>query len=398
MKKRSTPRCRTARSARIPRIGVLVETATTWGRNISAGIHKYADRYGPWLVFIDPRGGEEPMTLPHGWRGDGVIARIANPLLTRELLTMKIPTVNVSGILLSDNPFPCVTTDLRASGSMAADYFLERGFRSYAYFSLLGLHYVATHQQAFSERLSADGFDCAVYSVRPRRGAVPDWNLDLTELGTWLKALPKPVAVLTWNASSSREVLFACQLADLPVPEEVAILSGSDDNLLCAMAHIPISGIQVPAEQIGYQAAKRLDGLMHKRKMKNDTILIPPSGITARRSSDTMAIADPSLVRAIRFVREQATRPIQVTDVSSHSGLSRRALERKFESAFGRSPASEIRRIRIEQAKNLLATTDLPIPEVAEQSGFGSPEYLAFIFRRAFGLTPLKYRRSARNR
>ena len=398
MKKGKTQRQQNGRPSRIPRIGVLVETATTWGRNVSAGIQKYADRYGPWLVFIDPRGGEEPMALPRGWEGDGVIARIVNPLLARELIATKIPTVNVSGILLPNHSFPCVTTDLSASGRMAAQYFLDRGFRSFAYFSLLGLHYVAVHQQAFTERLNKSGHACAVYAVRPRRGAEPDWNLNLAELGKWLKSLPKPVAVLSWNASSSREVLFACQLADLIVPEEVSILSGSDDNLLCAMAHIPISGIQVPAEQIGYQAAELLDGLMHKRKPKADTILIPPSGINARHSSDTLAIADPPLAKAIRFLRKNATLPIQVTDISSHSGLSRRALERKFETALGRSPASELRRLRLEQAKNLLETTDMPIPEVAEKSGFGSPEYLAFIFRHSFGLTPLKYRRSARNR
>lgn len=383
---------------RIPRIGVLVETATTWGRNVFVGIHKYASRHGPWLVFIDPCGGEEPMSLPKGWRGDGVIARIVSPVLTRELLATKIPTVNVSGIRLSDTPFPCVTSDLTASGRMAAEHFLDRGFRSFAYFSLLGLHYVATHQQAFAERLTESGYGCAVYSVRPRHGAQPDWNLDLAELGAWLATLPKPVAVLTWNASSSRDVLFACQVADLLVPEEIAILSGSDDSLLCALAHIPISGIQMPAEQIGYRAAQWLDELMHKRQPKSHTLLIPPAGITTRRSSDLLAIDDPALAKAIRFVRENASRPIQVTDVSAHSGLSRRALERRFEAALGRSPASEIRRIRIEQAKNLLETTDLPVPDVAERSGFGSPEYLASVFGSAFGLTPLKYRRAARNR
>jgi LacI family transcriptional regulator len=398
MKQRPPPSHSAARPPQIPRIGVFVETSTTWGRNVSAGIQKYADRHGPWLVFIAPRGGDEPMSLPHGWRGDGVIARVANPLLTSELLAARIPTVNVSGILLSDNPCPCVTTDLTASGRMAADYFLDRGFRSYAYFSLLGLHYVATHQQAFADRLSEAGHTCAVYAVRPRRGAEPDWNLDLVELGKWLRSLPKPVAVLSWNASSSRELLFACQLADLLVPEEVAILSGSDDDLLCAMAHIPISGIQVSAEQIGYLAAKRLDDLMHNRRFARRIVLIPPSGIAARRSSDTLAIDDAALAKAIRFVRTNATRPIQVTDVSAQAGLSRRALERRFEAALGRSPASEIRRTRLERARSLLETTDMPIPEVAEKSGFGSPEYLAAIFHKTFGLTPLKYRRSARNR
>jgi LacI family transcriptional regulator len=137
---------------------------------------------------------------------------------------------------------------------------------------------------------------------------------------------------------------------------------------------------------------------MRKRKPRRHTLLIPPAGITARRSSDTLAIDDPALAKAIRFIRTHAERPITVTDVAAQAGLSRRALERRFETALGRTPAAEIRRCRMEQAKTLLETTDLPVPDVAEQSGFGSPEYLAAVFRRAFGLTPLKYRRVARNR
>lgn len=398
MKKPVRLRNRRSSAEETPRVAVLVETSSTWGRNVCAGIQQYAARHGPWLVFIEPRGSEEQVTLPHGWRGDGVIARMASPRLTRELLDLRIPAVNVSGIRLADNPFPCVTTDLSASGRMAARYFLDRGFRSFAYFSLLGLHYVMTHQQAFAEALREHGHACDVYSVKPRHGAEPDWNLDLAALGGWLKALPKPVAVLSWNASSSREVLFACQQARLLVPEEVAILSGSDDDLLCAMAHIPISGIQVPAQQIGYKAAELLDGLIQRKKVKNRLVLIPPSGITARRSSDTLALPDASLAKAVSFVRMNATLPILVTDVSAHAGLSRRALERKFEAALGRSPASEIRRLRLEQARSLLETTDMTVPEVAEKSGFGSPEYLAYIFRNELGMTPLKYRRTARNR
>lgn len=398
MKQHFTSPRRKDQPSRIPRIGVLVETSTTWGRKVFVGIQQYADRHGPWLTFIEPHGVEERVMLPHGWRGDGVIARVTHPPLARELQAMRIPVVNVSAIQLPGQSYPRVTTDLTASGKLAARYFLDRGFRSFAYFSLLGLHYVTTHQQAFEDKLREAGCSCAVYSVRPRHGAEPDWNLDLAELGKWLKSLPKPVAILSWNATSSREVLFACQLAGILVPEEVAILSGSDDDLLCAKAHIPISGIQVPAEQIGYKAAELLDGLMHKKKAKSRTILIPPSGITSRRSSDTLAISDTVLARAISFIRENAARPIQVVDISTHSGLSRRALERKFETVLGRSPASEIRRVHIERARDLLVNSDMAIPEVAEQSGFGSPEYLSFILRKELGQTPLKYRRTARSR
>ncbi len=377
---------------------MLVDTSTSWGRLVCTGIQKYAERNGPWLVFIEPLGVEEHVNLPKGWLVDGVIARIGHQALARELRALNTPVVNVSGILLPNDTFSRVSNDLSASGKMAAQHFLDRGFKSFAYFSLQGLPYVKAHQQAFAERIGESGYSCAVYSVCPKQGAIPDKNLDLEELGKWLQSLPKPVAVLSWNASPSREVLFACQLAGLLVPEEVALLSGCDDDLLCAMAHVPISGIQVAGEEVGYKAAELLDGLLRKKTPKKQTILIPPSGITGRRSSDNLAISDTALAKAISFVRTHAAYPIQVADISTHSGLSRRALERKFETVLGRSPASEIRRVHIERARELLATTDMPIPEVAEKSGFGSPEYLSFVFRQDTGQTPLKYRRSIRNR
>lgn len=383
---------------RIPRVGVLVDTCTTWGRMVCTGIQKYAERNGPWLVFIEPLGVEEHVSLPKGWLVDGVIARIGHPALARELCALKTPVVNVSGIQLPNDTFSRVSSDLSTSGKMAAQHFLDLGYTSFAYFSLQGLTYVKAHQQAFAEKLAESGYTCASYSVRPKHGAIPDKNLDLKELGKWLTSLPKPVAVLSWNASPSREVLFACQLAGLLVPEEVSILSGCDDDLLCAMAHIPISGIQVAGEEIGYQAAELLNKLLRKKRQKKQTILIPPPGITRRRSSDHLAISDVALAKAVSFVRTHAAYPIKVSDVATYAGLSRRALERKFELVLGRSPATEIRRVHVERAKELLATTDLPIPEVTEKSGFGSPEYLSFVFRQDVGQTPLKYRRSIRNR
>ena len=381
----------------IPRVAVLVETSTTWGRSVFAGIQHYADNHGQWLTFIEPRGMEESAMLPHGWRGDGVIARVVNKSLANDLRSMKIPVVNVSGIQVPGCSFPRVTTNLSISGKLAAEYFLNRGFSSFAYFSMLGLHYVATHQQAFTGKLKEASCDCAVYSVRPRRGAEPNWNLDLAELGNWLKSLQKPVAVLSWNASSSREVLFACKIAGVLVPEEVSILSGTDDDLLCALAHIPISGVKSPAEQVGARAAELLDKLMHRKAIRDRTILLPPSGITSRQSTDTLAIGDFAMLKALNFIRENKANQIKVDDIAHFAGISRRVLERRFETILGRSPALEIRRIHLEQAKELLTVTDMPIPDVAWKSGFGSPEYLSYIFRREIGQTPLKYRRSIRN-
>ena len=47
----------------------------------------------------------------------------------------------------------------------------------------------------------------------------------------------------------------------------------------------------------------------------------------------------------------------------------------------------------MDRARSLLVETDMPIPHVADASGFGSPEYMSYVFKRATGLTPREYRK-----
>ncbi|MBI5385407.1 MAG: substrate-binding domain-containing protein [Verrucomicrobia bacterium] len=389
---------RPLRPAPVPRVAVLVDTSTSWGRRLLQGINNYTRKHGPWQVFVEARGMEEPLRVPPGWQGDGVIARVGHATMAAELQALRLPVVNVSGIQLPETDFARVTTDMKAGAALAVNHFLDRGFRHFAYFSLLGLSYVATQQDAFVEAVRQSGNECAVHAVKPRTGAEPDWNLDLAELGRWLKSLPKPVGVLTWNASSSREIMFACQVAGLLVPEEVAVLSGSDDDVLCELLHVPLSAIHVASDQIGHRAARMLDKLMRGGAAPKKPVLIPPLRVVTRQSTDTLAIRDRALVKALSFIRENAARPIQVDDVARQAGISRRVLERHFMQILGRSPATEIRRVHLERARTLLVESDLPIPDVAEAAGFGSPEYLAYVFRTEVGMTPLRYRKEIRSR
>lgn len=78
--------------------------------------------------------------------------------------------------------------------------------------------------------VQAGGGDFASFAVKPQAGAEPDWRLDFAKLGEWVKGLPKPVAILCWNASGAREVVLGCQEVGLRVPEEVAVLSQADDD------------------------------------------------------------------------------------------------------------------------------------------------------------------------
>ena len=389
---------RALQAASPPRVAVLVDTSTSWGRRIVKGINSYTRKHGPWQIFVEARGIEERLRLPPGWQGDGVVARLSHAAMADELRALRIPVVNVSSIELPGPRFPRVVTDLQASARLAATHFLDRGFRHFAYFSLLGLSYVATHQAAFEQAVTEAGGDFASFAVKPVAGAEPDWNVDLAKLGEWLKTLPQPVGILTWNPSSAREIVYASQVASLFVPEQVAVLSGSDDDVLCELLQIPVSGILVAAEQIGFFAAQLLDRLMQGNPAPKEPTRLAPVGIITRQSTDTLAIKERPLVKALRFMHQNVNRVLRVEEVARHAGVSRRVLERQFMRILGRSPATELRRVHLERAKQLLVESDLAIPDVAEAAGYGSPEYLAYSFRRETGQTPLAYRREMRGR
>lgn len=381
-------------AAAAKRVAILVDTSTTWGREVIAGVHRYGQEHVGWQLFVEPRGVEQRQWLPTGWKGDGVIARVGFIELANRLKTLKLPVVNVSAITLPKMNFPRVVSDQVAAAQLAADHLLARGFRNFAYFSLLGLEYVVKHQQAFLDALRRGGHPCEVFAVQPQVGAEPDWNLDLKRLGIWLQSLPKPLAVFTWNSSSARELVYACLQIGLAVPEQVAVLSGSDDDLLCVVTPVPISAIKLAGEQIGYRAAAELDEMMSKQgTAPPEEVLIQPLGVVERRSTDTLAVDDEAMAKALRYIREDPGRAMTVTDVARKAGLCRRALELRFKHLLGRSPAAEIRRVRIEHATQLLQRTKLSVAIVAERSGFNSPEYMASVFRSQLATSPLFFRK-----
>jgi LacI family transcriptional regulator len=380
-----------------PRVAVLVDTATTWGREIITGIHMYSRSHGRWHLYLEARGSEEIMVLPSGWQGDGVIARVGAVQLARHLQRKRLPVVNVSGIQLRGPQIPRVANDVDGVAQMAVDYFFDRGFRHFAYLSLQGLEYVTRQRDTYVKILAKMGFKCAVHAVRVHIGfQSPHWNLKAEELGAWLKSLPKPVALFTW--SGGREVIHACLQAGLRVPEEVAVLNGSEDELLGQFSPVPVSGIQAASRKIGFEAAQLLDRLMNGAAAPAKAIDVPPIGVVTRQSTETMAIPDRSLITALSYIRENATRPIQVRDVAQRTGISRRMLERRFLETLGRSPAAHIGKVRMDRVKALLVETDLPINDIAEDCGFCSPEYMTAVFRKEMKTTPLRFRREARRR
>lgn len=383
-----------------PHVAVLVDTATGWGRRLVRGIVNHSRSHGPWYLWIKSGGQQAPVWLPPGWQGDGIIARVGTPATARHVAAARVPVVNISAIEIPGVDFPRVATDLAAAGRLAAEHLLDRGFQKFAYYGLERRAYVERHYRGFAEAVSGVCAQCPFYGTAADSGAGARtaWHTRQQGLFRWLKTLSKPVAIVTWTTEQGREVIHACRQAGLLVPEQVAVLAADNDELLCEACIPSLSGIALTSERIGYEAAALLDRMMHGARPRKRAILIAPTGVLTRQSTDTLAVDDADLARAVAFIRSHATDPIRVKDVLREVPVSRRWLERRFREVLGRGPGEEIRRVRLQRAKLLLAETDMPVPQVAVAAGFGSREYMAAAFKSQTGLSPRQYRRRTQAR
>ena len=182
-----------------------------------------------------------------------------------------------------------------------------------------------------------------------------------TDLADWLLSLPLQTGVLAMCDHWAVEVLQICRDVGLRVPEDIAVLGVDDDEFYCQLARPALSSVILASEAIGLRAAELIDSLLgksNKRRNLAPEILLPPVGIATRRSTDVLAIDEPNVVAAIRFIRENCNRPIDVSDVLKEVPVSRRWLERRVQDVLGITLGAEIRRVRIERAKRLLTPNE----------------------------------------
>jgi transcriptional regulator GlxA family with amidase domain len=78
--------------------------------------------------------------------------------------------------------------------------------------------------------------------------------------------------------------------------------------------------------------------------------------------------------------------------VTELSAIPERTLKRRFKAATGSSLIEYLQNLRVEEAKQLLESTDLPMEDISEQSGYSDTSFFRRLFKRLTGLTPGKYR------
>lgn len=384
------------------RVLLIIETSRAYGRNLIEGISRFALECNDWHIHFEDRGLlEEPSGWLRRWQGDGILARTALPSLARLLKRKKCPIVELHGFgkygentTLYSEVQICDTS----IGKLAADHFWERGFRNTGFYSGGSAWWSRTRTKVFAERLRSRGIRCDIYAgdFESPPTQHPVWeNKYEKKLEKWLLSLPKPIGIWAITDSHAVRLIEACQDLGFRVPEDVAVLGTSNDEMTCNLITPALSSINVNSVLIGYEAAKRLAVKMDGRSPKEPVIDIPPLGVVTRQSTDIVAVPDQDVANAVQLIREQAFQGISVDRIVKTLGLSRRTLERNFYKYFGRTPHEEIVRVRIERAKKLLSETNLSVTGIARNTGFTNREYFIRAFGRETGMTPSAFRQGA---
>jgi LacI family transcriptional regulator len=378
----------------VQHVAVLIETETSWGARVIRGIAHYAEKHAHWHLLIDPRDHEQRPAIPEGWRGDGIIARITNRMQWQQIRGKNLPVVNVDDVFEGLKGVGTVITDEAERARLALEHLVARGFRKFAYFAPPSHRYSKNRGDAFVRAAAELGYECHEYQPGYRAGRKIGWEEQQRRVNRWLAALPRPIAILSVDAHHARQLAEICHFGAVRVPDDVAILAGDADELLCEVSTPPLSSISVACERLGHEAAAMLHRMMAGDDPPKEPVLIAPHGVVSRQSTDVLAIDDPSVVRALRYIRTHAHHGIVVEDILREVPISRRSLEIQFRSYLGRSPAEEIRRVRLERGRQLLGRRELSITEIALACGFSNATRFGVAFRKSFGTTPRAFRKT----
>ncbi len=370
-------------------------------RNLIEGVAAFTeDQPLAQFQIISPDNVEHEIRRGHF---DGIICRLTGERLAQLIAQRNLPAVDFlnSGF---KTDIPRIVSDNAAIGRLAAEHFLERGFRHFAFFGYQAVNYSAERRNGFLAELAKHGYAATVCETSPNswrkygQVTLPGYSRrtrnDEHRLLRILTAAPKPLAAFCCHDPRAVCVLDACRRAGLAIPKEVAILGVDNDSVHCSFSSPKLSSIDPDAKTIGYEAARRLFELCANPQsvQLRQPLRVPPLEVVVRESSETYPI-DPSwLSDALVFIKRNVAQGISALDVFNYLGLSHTHVQSEFRKILHSSVQKTIIAERMSIACRLLKQTELSIAAVAARAGFASSRYFCQAFTHQHRLSPSAWR------
>jgi len=376
-------------------------------QGIMAGITEYIRDKGDWQLIIWADTSLESLDFLKKRGCRGAFANIQTSLMAQQLMGLGMPVIAFN-TLQNMLDLPYISADPQQVTQVAYDYFKRKKFENFGFFGLTEARWSIERMEHFSKCVREDGGTLHLYEggqTPIKNEAMPlakVW-IDMIlhkgqqELLSWLRNLPKPIAILVSND------ILACHLsnvageAGLSIPDQIAILGINNDQALCNLCDPPLSSIAFNLKKAGYDAAHLLDKIISGgQTMQGQWIRIQTAGVKERGSTEMYAIDDEDIIRALKYIRKNSGQPLQVEDIADQICISKRTLQMKFQKALGTSIHEEIIKAHVEVAKTLLIETNLSIEDIALRSGFHYSSNMRRAFLDATGMLPHKYRQAHR--
>ncbi|BBD81323.1 XylR family transcriptional regulator [Aerosticca soli] len=385
------------------RIALLFNANKSYDRHVFAGIGQYlGSTRVDWDLFLE----EDFRCRVQGierWRGDGIIADFDDPTVAEALTRTALPVVGVGGsyrdATLYPQGMPYVATDNAKLVRLGYTHLIDQGLERFAFYGMPPApdhRWALEREAAFVELLQADGREPIIYRGRPTSAG--GWDVAVEHLVAWLEALPKPIGILCVTDARARQLIQACLLAGIAIPEQVAVVGIDNDALARMLMRIPLTSVIQGTEEMGRTAAHLLHQMLRGIDHSATRIVVPPAGINVQASSRHQPVRSAHVMRARLYIRQYGCLGIKVEQVAEHVGVSRTVLEEHFRRELKQTVHQALLQHKLESARELLVKTDLPLAEIAVRCGFTSLPYLYAVFRREYDMTPREFQAEARRR
>lgn len=379
------------------KIILLIDNSEQYGRSLLKGIVRYSKEKGPWLFCRMPLFYRETLKMKgiikfaKDWGAQGIIGQLYND--------KGIEMALKAGLHLIGEDFkerfaeiPNITGGYHEAGRMGAEYFLQKGFKNFAFYGYTNIVWSRERLEGFEGYLNLKGYKVNNFdqTQMPGRGL---WYYKPSELSEWLKSLPKPVAIMACDDDKAQHITEACNQAGIHIPEEVAVLGVDNDEMTCNLSDPPISSIHLDTERGGYEAAKLMDKLIKKEVTKYSDILVKPTHIVTRQSTDIISASDQYMAKALKYIHLNIDNDIRVADVLKEVPLCRRSFEKRFKDTTGKGVYQYVLSLRMQKIAEKLLETDKPVNEIAFEVGINMSNNISRQFKQIKGCTPSEYRR-----
>lgn len=377
------------------RLILLTDFAETYATELLRGILDYSQGHEPWVVSRMPtsyrveHGVDGVVEWAKQWKADAIIGQF-DIYDDVDAFARNGITAVAQDFMRRFNSIPNITGDYVAQGMRAADYFMNKGFRNFAFYGYANAVWSQERCLGFVEQVVSHGYEPPY--IYEKQSLENLWSYDPGALADWLRSLPRSTAILACDDTRANVILEVCRMTGMKVPSDIAVLGVDNDEITCTLTYPHLSSVCLDVRNAGYKTARRIDETLHGGQRDNSDIMVDCIGIVERQSTDIFMTANKHILAVLAYIHQNYADRLTVDRLLRLVPMSRRLLENTFKAETGTSIHQYIMDLRFERMKQLLVSTDAPIADLAVATGLSDAKNVARLFSQREGVTPLEYR------